>query len=87
VRVDVHLPGSSGVVQADLAHRERFALAGPVGDVQLDLGVGQCPGVGAAVLVGMHALAELVLLEVGDGAFAPRQGVKPGGVQVGEQRR
>ena len=35
--------------------------AGPVGDVQLDLGVGQCPGVGAAVLVDVGVLGELVL--------------------------
>ena len=74
-------------VQADLAHREQLTRAWPVGDVQLDLGVGQCPGVGAAVLVGVHALAELVLVEVGDRAFAPGQGVEPGRVQVGEQRR
>ena len=78
---------AGGVGQADLAHRERLTGAGPVGDVQLDLGVGQCPGVGAAVLVGVGVLAELVLLEVGDGAFAPGQGVEPGRVQVGEQRR
>ena len=50
-----------GVEQADLAHREHLTGAGPVGDGQLDLGVGQCPGVGAAVLVDVGVLDELVL--------------------------
>ncbi len=45
------------------------------------------PGVGAAVLVGVGVLGERVLVDVGGGAFAPGQGVEPGRVQVGEQRR
>ena len=45
------------------------------------------PGVGAAVLVGVAVLGELVLVDVGGGALAPGQGVEPGRVQVGEQRR
>ena len=53
----------------------------------VDLGVGECPGVGAAVLVGVGVLGEGVLVDVGGGAFAPGQGVEPGRVQVGEQRR
>ena len=45
------------------------------------------PGVGAAVLVGVAVLGERVLVDVGGGALAPGQGVEPGRVQVGEQRR
>ena len=83
----MHLPGCGGVEQADLPHREHLALARPVGDVQFDHGVGEPPGVGAAVLVGVAVLGELVLVDVGGGALAPGQGVEPGRVQVGEQRR
>jgi hypothetical protein len=67
----VHLAGSRGVVQADLAHREHLALAWPLGDVECDLGVGQPPGVGAAVLVGVAVLGEGVFVDVGGGALAP----------------
>ena len=74
-------------MQADLAHREHLALAGPVGDVEGDLGVGEAPGVGAAVLVDMGVLGEQCVVDVGDRAFAPGQGVEPGRVQVGEQGR
>ena len=84
---DVHLAGPGGVEQADLAHPEHLTGAGPFGDVEFDFGVGQCPGVGAAVLVGMGVLDERAVGDVGDLAFAPGQGVEPGGVQVGEQCR
>jgi hypothetical protein len=83
----VHLAGSGGLEQADLAHGKRLALAGPVGDIQLDVGVGQPPGVGAAVLVGVAVLGEGVFVDVGGCALTPGQGVEPGRVQVGEQRR
>src|SRR5271166_1089765 len=86
---DVHLPGGGGIEQADLSHREHLTGAGPVGDGQLDAGVGQRPGVVAAVFVGVGVFGEQggVDVDVGGGALAPGQGVEPGRVQVGEQRR
>ena len=84
---DVHLAGCGGVEQADLPHREHLALAWALGDVEGDLGVGESPGVGAAEFVGVDALGEQCLFDVGGGTFAPGQGVEPGRVQVGEQGR
>jgi len=47
----VHLARSGLVVKTDLAHRKHFAFAWPVSDVEFNLGVGEFPGVGAAVLI------------------------------------
>ena len=62
-------------------------VRGPVADVEGDLGVGESPGAGAAEFVGVDALGEQCLFDVGGGTFAPGQGVEPGRVQVGEQGR
>jgi hypothetical protein len=75
------LPGSGGLEQADLPHREHLALAWPFG-VEGDLGVGEPPGVDAAVLVGVAVLGEGVVVDVGGGALAPGQDVEPGRVRV-----
>ncbi len=55
---------------------------------RVDLGVGEPPGVGAAVprRCGLCS-AKACCVDVGGLAFAPGQGVEPGRVQVGEQRR
>jgi hypothetical protein len=62
------LPGSGGLEQADLPHREHLALAWPFG-VEGDLGVGEPPDVDAAVLVGVAVLGEGVVVDVGGGTL------------------
>ncbi len=83
----MHLPGAGGVGHADLPDREHLTGARSVGDGQAHEGVGEFPGVGAAVRVGVGVGGELLGVDVGDRAFAPGQGVEPGRIEVGEQRR
>ena len=52
VRMHLATPGRVG--QADLAHGEHLTGARAVGDRQLDLGVSQLPGVGAALFIGVE---------------------------------
>src|SRR5262249_58232818 len=68
-------------------NREHLTLMWSLGDVECDLGVGSPPSMDAAVLVGVTVLAEGVFVDVGSGALALSQGVEPGRVEAGEQRR